>query len=143
MAIAQLVAKRFTETEACGVIGLKRETWATYKQRHAETIEHIFSQSKTNQLVGHINQIEKHGDKDWRAARELLAIKDSRFARDGGGNNVVVTVNNELSIGAIDAAYRVVVGDAGTTSQLDNAQTLQLANTPTPEPTNDATTANV
>jgi len=81
-AIAKLVARRLTESEACEVAGILPETWTKWKNRHGHDARfvRILTRVRATYIKGNFEQMEKAaGGKggirhDWRAADRLNAI---------------------------------------------------------------------
>ena len=101
-----MTAKGLNETEACAMLGIRRETWYAWKHDNVSVYSDIFTRirgNRINNLLGKIELASAGGDdamgrpvrQDWRAAHTLLAITEpARFAANGGqGQAAPVTVN--------------------------------------------------
>lgn len=105
--IAQIVAKRVTETGACAILGIKFATWAQWKMRNANKFDELLARIKEQQIYGHMQAIEAAQVKDWRASDRLLQIKaPERFGAKGEPQQVNVSVVAEPTLlRALQSAY--------------------------------------
>lgn len=84
VAMAQLLAKRLTETGSCMMLGIKPSTWFKWKLKphNQARFENMLIHVRESQLAGHLNNIESFQIKDWRASEALLRLKDpQRFGQ--------------------------------------------------------------
>lgn len=105
--IADCVAKRLTESEACRLIGIQPENWQVYKNRHKAIIAPFFEATRAAQLHSHVEVIERAQTKDWRAADRLLSIKaPERFGKEQSGQQVATNdALGVLLLGALSKVY--------------------------------------
>ena len=99
-AMAQLIAKRITETGACNILGIKWNTWISWKQRakNSHKFAQLLERVRELQIKGHIECIEDaarglNGHRpDWRASQALLVIKaPERYATRSEGQQAATT----------------------------------------------------
>jgi hypothetical protein len=102
--IAKITARGLNESEACALLGIKRETWYAWKGDHADKYSHIFTRIRGNRIDNLLKEVETAaaGDPargirhDWRAADRLLAISaPDRFSQrqeTGTVNNTAIVV---------------------------------------------------
>ncbi len=129
--IADLVAKRLTETEACSLLGIEPKIWWSWKTNHKNAAEftNVLTRVRASQLQAHLANIEdaqygKNGHRpDWRASDRLLQIKDrERFGVQGHETTVNVSVYAEQSR---TLALKSVYGTTSTPIQ-DKASPKQI-----------------
>jgi hypothetical protein len=92
--MAKLMAKRITETGACLIIGIKPETWFTFKSRgnNNSKFSNILARVRESQLKSHLENIESFQVKDWRASHVLLQLKaPERFGAQQGASQQAIT----------------------------------------------------
>ena len=103
--MAKLMAKRITETGACLIIGIKPETWFSFKSRGNNNSKFINSLARVreSQLKSHLENIEQFQVKDWRASHALLQLKaPERFgAQQGASQQPVVAIISDAQLKAI------------------------------------------
>lgn len=88
--MAELVAKRLTEVEACAVLNIRARSWYNWKSRHKNQTEfgELLARVRGAYLQAHLKNIEAagvgegpHKRADWRASDRLLALAaPERFA---------------------------------------------------------------
>jgi hypothetical protein len=104
-AIADLVAKRITETGACLILGIEPRRWFTFKQRgkNQSRFDSLLTRTKEGQLAGHMANIEQFQVKDWRASHALLQLKaPERFGQQQGqGQQTLVAIISDQAMKAI------------------------------------------
>ncbi|MDE2097587.1 MAG: hypothetical protein KGL39_10100 [Patescibacteria group bacterium] len=111
-AIAEMMAKRITETGACLILGIKPESWFHFKQRakNENKFAQLLTRAREAQLNSHLENIESFQVKDWRASHALLQLKaPDRFCQQQSPQSVNQTVINigESAIRAILDKYPV------------------------------------
>ncbi len=91
------------DTEACQLVGIHRDTWYQWKrrERNQPRFEAILSRMRGNRIKWCFGKIEAAANKDFRAARELLALTDrDRFsdrAQPSVINNVAVFQGHDIA----------------------------------------------
>ena len=104
VAIADMVAKRMTEAEACETLDINPRHWYRYKERAGKRpkIDALLTRMRARQIKAHIENMEdaEHGRNghriDWRPSLELLRIKaPERFGQQQpAGLQVTVSVDD-------------------------------------------------
>jgi hypothetical protein len=141
--MAKLVAKRLTEVEACGVLGIKIQAWKNWKMRVGKDLafEDLLARVRGKQLEAHLRNIEDaergkgaHERADWRASAHLLKVKSPERFGDQQASPVQVTVNSVSAdevIRLLGKAYAsgqasVGVGDRTALGQLPSSDTAAI-----------------
>lgn len=98
--IARITSKGLNESEACAMLGFRRETWFTWKHENAVKYGNIFTRIRGQRIDGLLAQIDKAAEgkdgvrHDWRAADRLLAITaPDRFAARANDQSPAPTIN--------------------------------------------------
>jgi hypothetical protein len=144
-AMAKLVAKRLTEVEACGVLGIKIQAWKNWKMRVGKDLafEDLLARVRGKQLEAHLRNIEDaergkgaHERADWRASAHLLKVKSPERFGDQQASPVQVTVNSVSAdevIRLLGKAYasgqangQASVGDRPALGQLPSTATAAI-----------------
>lgn len=135
-AVAELVAKRLTETEACLQLEINPQQWFQFKNRskRSEKFESTVSRVKGAKIQACMETLEeagkavnaKTGIPEWRAADRFLERIDDRFVMRSDVNVNVLTVNgapNEIVDAAREAFLRQAKGvNCGVTQPEKPAQ---------------------
>ena len=108
--MAKLMAKRITETGACLIIGIKPETWFTFKSRgnNNSKFSNILARVRESQLKSHLENIEAFQIKDWRASHALLQLKaPERFGAQQGasGQPITAIISDQAMRSIMDRLY--------------------------------------
>lgn len=107
--MGELLSKRVTETGACLILGIKPATWWQWKERHATKFEELLTGIKETQILAHMENIERAQVKDWRASRELLAMKaPERFSNNANSQQSTVIIGDS---GMLQQALKRVFSD--------------------------------
>ena len=74
--IAALVALRASESQACAVLGIPYSTWAHWKAKphNAAQFAEVLQRINGEKIKGHMANIEKFSEKDWRASEAYLTL---------------------------------------------------------------------
>ena len=98
--IARITATGLNESEACAMLGLRREAWFAWKCRNSVKYSDIFTRIRGQRLDNLLKQIDKAATgkdgirHDWRAADRLLAITaPERFSQRAEASQQPATVN--------------------------------------------------
>lgn len=119
-AIAEYVANRVTEVEACSMLGINYHVWQNWKGRNANNVkfETALSRIKGEGIKTHLDRISKAseavnaktGIPEWRASEAYLKLSDpARFAAPPSQISLNLLVNgvpNDLIEAARDAFKR-------------------------------------
>lgn len=148
--MAELVADRTLEREACAVLGIKEDTWKQWKGRHKNlsTFEEILARITGEGIRTCMATLKEAGTRenlktgqiDWRAHDRLLDRLDpARFAAPPSQVNVSLLVNgvpNDLIDAARDAFKRnsrpLPVVSCGVQSDPIEHKTIPEVTTPSP-----------
>lgn len=134
-AIARLVAKQLSESEACHRLGIKPQQWFTWKSRHnrSEKFAELLEAFRADRIDSLIERIEKSADgkggvkyPDWRAALALLKIADMKRFGDTpatGQPQQITTNNTVILIEAVKRAYAQVLSAEPSPAALPPATT--------------------
>lgn len=140
-AIADLVAMRRTEKEACVYLGINPESWKTWKSLNGNSplFTNLLSRVQTAKSKGLIDEIRRHGmgDKkrgiraDWRALDRVLTITDQRYSDRAPVGPAVEPDDLAESLMAkmLDKAYPNRVSDATVTVETVSSSTTPEAST--------------
>lgn len=82
--IAALVGKRASEREACAVLGIPYSTWQHFKAKAHNSVrfEEVLQRIRGEKIKGHLENIEAHAAKDWRASEAYLEkVMPERFSK--------------------------------------------------------------
>jgi len=129
-AIAALVAKRLTETEACALLYIRPAAWFSWKVRgnHARIFEDSLSRVKAAYLSSHLANIEAgavgaglHKRADWRASDRLLCIA----APDRYSPNQAAQDNSKQHTIAVMVVNTWLDQAKGSQGQVINAQEVK------------------
>lgn len=94
--VAALCALRCSEREATAALGIAISSWAHWKSRNRnrEDYEEIMNQLRAAKIQGHLENVEAHSVKDWRASIAYLekTIPD-RFSTAAERASVDITLN--------------------------------------------------
>lgn len=110
--VANLVAtRRFTETEACGLLDIKATAWFNWKSRHIKLFNDTLVKCRAAKMNKVLNDIEIIADgddsrklkPDWRAKQFILQVTDSRFIL---GTSATPTIEASASPAITDAMRR-------------------------------------
>jgi hypothetical protein len=141
-AIAELVGKRLTETEACAALGIKYLVWLRWKNRAKNTgrFDAVLTQVKGNYLRAQIQNIEagaigagNHKRADWRASRELISlVSPERYAQQAAPDTSPRTLPAPTVNVWVSGAYQVAsaVADASQANQIVDVQAKLIADKP-------------
>ena len=134
-AIAELVAYRLTETEACLHIGIEPARWWLWKNRKRNTpeFEKLTTRLRAAKLAGCLKEIGKAATgadgirHDWRAAKELMAMASpDRYGNAALGQPSANNTLNTALLGAITCSVWSVAGPVREPEQIIDVQAKQI-----------------
>ena len=100
-AIAKMVARGMTETEAAHRMDIQQSLWFNWKNRakRCDKFNEILARMKSCRIDTLLGEIDKAASgsegvrHDWRAADRLLSIADSRFSQANRSDQTTVNVS--------------------------------------------------
>jgi hypothetical protein len=149
-AVAAMVSRGLTESEACRQLNIRPKTFFNFKatRKNDERFAELLEKFRSARIEDLIKDIEKSAkgigmkQRDWRASKFLLEVLDrQRFNTDRPVDQATTirnTTNNVILIEAVKRAYAQVLAAEPSPAALPPATTV-LNGTGQPEPvTNDS-----
>lgn len=107
--LTDLVVQQLTETEACQILGIKPETWFTWKCRRNNESKYVelLSRHRAQFIKSRMDTIQRAEVKDWRAADRLLQITaPERFGvKQQTGPVLIAAVDNNVLSTALSRVF--------------------------------------